>query len=120
MHDNGTQTIKAEVVEPIVEAPETCREEANTSSSYSPSPRTVYTCNDGKVGLHRLMLVKTPFYSQPTLVKRHLICRVQSGTFLDLSRVQGGLCGVLWLLCLIDTCFSFSVCSLRCTHSYKC
>lgn len=50
MHDNGTQTIKAEVVEPIVEAQETCREEANTSSSYSPSPRTVYTCNDGKVG----------------------------------------------------------------------
>jgi len=49
MHDNGTQTIKAEVVEPIVEAQETCREEANTSSSYSPSPRTVYTCNDGKV-----------------------------------------------------------------------
>ncbi|TNN75364.1 BEN domain-containing protein 5 [Liparis tanakae] len=51
MHDNGTQTIKAEVVEPIVEAQETCREEANTSSSYSPSPRTVYTCNDGKVRL---------------------------------------------------------------------
>ncbi|KAJ4943492.1 hypothetical protein JOQ06_005992 [Pogonophryne albipinna] len=48
MHDNGTQTIKAEIVEPIVEAQETCREEANTSSSYSPSPRTVYTCNDGK------------------------------------------------------------------------
>lgn len=57
MHDNGTQTIKAEVVEPIVEAPETCREEANTSSSYSPSPRTVYTCNDGKVGLHRVTLL---------------------------------------------------------------
>ncbi len=53
MHDNGTQTIKAEVVEPIVEAQETCREEANTSSSYSPSPRTVYTCNDGKVSLLR-------------------------------------------------------------------
>ncbi|XP_061594198.1 BEN domain-containing protein 5 isoform X2 [Cololabis saira] len=51
MHDNGTQTIKAEVVEPIVEPHETCREEANTSSSYSPSPRTVYTCNDGKVHL---------------------------------------------------------------------
>lgn len=51
MHDSGTQTIKAEVVEPIVEAQETCREEANTSSSYSPSPRTVYTCNDGKVRL---------------------------------------------------------------------
>uniref|UniRef100_A0A8C7Y2V9 BEN domain-containing protein 5 n=1 Tax=Oryzias sinensis TaxID=183150 RepID=A0A8C7Y2V9_9TELE len=51
MHDNGTQTIKAEVVEPMVEAQETCREEANTSSSYSPSPRTVYTCNDGKVHL---------------------------------------------------------------------
>ncbi|CAG5861200.1 unnamed protein product [Menidia menidia] len=51
MHDNGTQTIKAEVVEPIVEAQEACREEANTSSSYSPSPRTVYTCNDGKVHL---------------------------------------------------------------------
>lgn len=51
MHDNGTQTIKAEVVEPIVEPQETCREEANTSSSYSPSPRTVYTCNDGKVSL---------------------------------------------------------------------
>lgn len=51
MHDNGTQTIKPEVVEPIVEVQETCREEANTSSSYSPSPRTVYTCNDGKVGL---------------------------------------------------------------------
>ncbi|KAM9385360.1 LOW QUALITY PROTEIN: BEN domain-containing protein 5 [Pholidichthys leucotaenia] len=51
MHDNGTQTIKAEVVEPIIEVQETCREEANTSSSYSPSPRTVYTCNDGKVHL---------------------------------------------------------------------
>ncbi|XP_034439434.1 uncharacterized protein LOC117760482 isoform X2 [Hippoglossus hippoglossus] len=51
MHDNGTQTIKAEVVEPIVDAQDTCREEANTSSSYSPSPRTVYTCNDGKVHL---------------------------------------------------------------------
>lgn len=59
MHDNGTQTIKAEVMEPIVEAPETCREEANTSSSYSPSPRTVYTCNDGKVGLRNLTLSKT-------------------------------------------------------------
>uniref|UniRef100_A0A8C4IUX9 BEN domain-containing protein 5 n=1 Tax=Dicentrarchus labrax TaxID=13489 RepID=A0A8C4IUX9_DICLA len=47
----GPGTIKAEVVEPIVEAQETCREEANTSSSYSPSPRTVYTCNDGKVHL---------------------------------------------------------------------
>ena len=54
MHDNGTQTIKAEVVEPIVDAQETCREEANTSSSYSPSPRTVYTCNDGKVSLPSL------------------------------------------------------------------
>lgn len=54
MHDNGTQTIKAEVVEPIVEVQETCREEANTSSSYSPSPRTVYTCNDGKVSLTAL------------------------------------------------------------------
>ncbi|KAM9796646.1 BEN domain-containing protein 5 isoform X1 [Syngnathus typhle] len=51
MHDNGTQTIKAEVVEPIVETQETFKEEANTSSSYSPSPRTVYTCNDGKVHL---------------------------------------------------------------------
>ncbi|KAM7012838.1 BEN domain-containing protein 5 isoform 1-T1 [Tautogolabrus adspersus] len=51
MHDNGTQTIKAEVVEPIVEVQDACREEANTSSSYSPSPRTVYTCNDGKVHL---------------------------------------------------------------------
>lgn len=51
MHDNGTQTIKPEVVEPIIEVQETCREEANTSSSYSPSPRTVYTCNDGKVGI---------------------------------------------------------------------
>lgn len=60
MHDNGTQTIKAEVVEPIVEAPETCREEANTSSSYSPSPRTVYTCNDGKVGLHCVTLLTAP------------------------------------------------------------
>ncbi|XP_061680306.1 BEN domain-containing protein 5-like isoform X2 [Syngnathoides biaculeatus] len=51
MHDSGTQTIKAEVIEPIVETQETFREEANTSSSYSPSPRTVYTCNDGKVHL---------------------------------------------------------------------
>ncbi|XP_023859709.1 BEN domain-containing protein 5 isoform X4 [Salvelinus sp. IW2-2015] len=51
MHDNGTQTIKAEVVEPIIEPQEVCREEANTSSSHSPSPRTVYTCNDGKVHL---------------------------------------------------------------------
>ncbi|XP_071201553.1 BEN domain-containing protein 5-like isoform X4 [Salvelinus alpinus] len=51
MHDNGTQTIKAEVVEPVIEPQEVCREEANTSSSHSPSPRTVYTCNDGKVHL---------------------------------------------------------------------
>ncbi|XP_076845687.1 BEN domain-containing protein 5 isoform X1 [Brachyhypopomus gauderio] len=51
MHDNGTQTIKAEVVEPIAEPQEVCREEANTSSSHSPSPRTVYTFNDGKVHL---------------------------------------------------------------------
>ncbi|KAG9270853.1 BEN domain-containing protein 5 isoform X1 [Astyanax mexicanus] len=51
MHDNGTQTIKAEVVEPIVEPQEVCREEANTSSTHSPSPRTVYTFNDGKVHL---------------------------------------------------------------------
>lgn len=51
MHDNGTQTIKAEVVEPIIEPQEVCREEANTSSSHSPSPRTVYTCNDGKVSV---------------------------------------------------------------------
>uniref|UniRef100_A0A667WTF9 BEN domain-containing protein 5 n=1 Tax=Myripristis murdjan TaxID=586833 RepID=A0A667WTF9_9TELE len=42
---------RTEVVEPIVEAQEACREEANTSSSHSPSPRTVYTCNDGKVHL---------------------------------------------------------------------
>lgn len=66
MHDNGTQTIKAEVVEPIVEAQETCREEANTSSSYSPSPRTVYTCNDGKVGRRDV------FYYQPP--QQHLAC----------------------------------------------
>ncbi|XP_023677178.1 BEN domain-containing protein 5 [Paramormyrops kingsleyae] len=53
MHDSGTQTIKAEVMEPIAEPPEVCREEANTSSghSHSPSPRTVYTFNDGKVHL---------------------------------------------------------------------
>ncbi|XP_010870355.2 BEN domain-containing protein 5 isoform X1 [Esox lucius] len=51
MHDNGTQTIKPEVVEPIIEPQEVCREEANTSSSHSPSPRTVYTFNDGKVHL---------------------------------------------------------------------
>nr|XP_061790805.1 BEN domain-containing protein 5 isoform X2 [Nerophis lumbriciformis] len=51
MHDNGTQTIKAEVVEPIVETQETFKEEANTSSSYSPSPKTVYPCSDGKVHL---------------------------------------------------------------------
>ncbi|KAG7487785.1 hypothetical protein MATL_G00027170 [Megalops atlanticus] len=51
MHDNGTQTIKAEVVEPIIEPQEVCREEANTSSSHSPSPRTVYTFTDGKVHL---------------------------------------------------------------------
>ncbi|XP_066547735.1 BEN domain-containing protein 5 [Amia ocellicauda] len=51
MHDNGTQTIKAEVVEPIIEPQEVCREEANTSSSHSPSLRTVYTFNDGKVHL---------------------------------------------------------------------
>uniref|UniRef100_A0A3Q1FD83 BEN domain-containing protein 5 n=1 Tax=Acanthochromis polyacanthus TaxID=80966 RepID=A0A3Q1FD83_9TELE len=49
MHTN-TKTNSC-LVEPIVEAQETCREEANTSSSYSPSPRTVYTCNDGKVHL---------------------------------------------------------------------
>ena len=49
MHDNGTQTMKAEAVEPIVEVQEMSREEANTSSSHSPSPRAVYTCNDGKV-----------------------------------------------------------------------
>ncbi|KAG7264946.1 hypothetical protein CRUP_007166 [Coryphaenoides rupestris] len=53
MHDNGTQTIKAEAVEPlVVEAQEAVsREEANTSSSHSPSPRAVYTCSDGKVHL---------------------------------------------------------------------
>jgi hypothetical protein len=51
MHDNGTQTIKAEVMEPVVEPQEVYREEANTSSSHSPSPRTVYTFNDGKVSL---------------------------------------------------------------------
>ncbi|KPP76220.1 BEN domain-containing protein 5-like, partial [Scleropages formosus] len=53
MHDSGTQTIKAEVVEPIIEPQEVCKEEANTSSSHShsPSPRTVYTFNDGKVHL---------------------------------------------------------------------
>ncbi|TSN76556.1 BEN domain-containing protein 5 [Bagarius yarrelli] len=51
MHDNGTQTIKAEVVEPIPEPQEMCREEANTSSTHSPSPRTVYTFSDGKVHL---------------------------------------------------------------------
>ncbi|XP_030228468.1 BEN domain-containing protein 5 [Gadus morhua] len=51
MHDNGTQTMKAEAVEPIVEVQEMSREEANTSSSHSPSPRAVYTCNDGKVHL---------------------------------------------------------------------
>ncbi|XP_058641797.1 BEN domain-containing protein 5 isoform X7 [Onychostoma macrolepis] len=51
MHDNGTQTIKAEVVEPISEPQEACQEEANTSSTHSPSPRTVYTFNDGKVHL---------------------------------------------------------------------
>uniref|UniRef100_A0A9J8CAE2 BEN domain-containing protein 5 n=1 Tax=Cyprinus carpio carpio TaxID=630221 RepID=A0A9J8CAE2_CYPCA len=51
MHDNGTQTIKAEVVEPISEPQEVCQEEANTSSTHSPSPRTVYTFNDGKVHL---------------------------------------------------------------------
>ncbi|XP_031430501.1 BEN domain-containing protein 5 isoform X3 [Clupea harengus] len=50
MHDNGTQTIK-EVMEPIIESQEVCKEEANTSSSHSPSPRTVYTFNDGKVHL---------------------------------------------------------------------
>ncbi|XP_062855085.1 BEN domain-containing protein 5 isoform X2 [Trichomycterus rosablanca] len=51
MHDNGTQTIKPEVVEPIQEPQEVCREEANTSSTHSPSPRTVYTFSDGKVHL---------------------------------------------------------------------
>lgn len=51
MHDNGTQTIKAEVVEPIPEPQEMCREEANTSSTHSPSPRTVYTFSDGKVSV---------------------------------------------------------------------
>ncbi|XP_056628296.1 BEN domain-containing protein 5 [Triplophysa dalaica] len=51
MHDNGTQTIRAEVVEPISEPQEACPKEANTSSNHSPSPRTVYTFNDGKVHL---------------------------------------------------------------------
>ncbi|KAJ3599394.1 hypothetical protein NHX12_033357 [Muraenolepis orangiensis] len=51
MHDNGTQTIKAEAVEPLLEAQEVSREEANAGSSHSPSPRAVYTCNDGKVHL---------------------------------------------------------------------
>ncbi|XP_051524164.1 BEN domain-containing protein 5-like isoform X2 [Myxocyprinus asiaticus] len=51
MHDNGTQTIKAEVVEPISEPQEVCQEEANTSSTHSLSPRTVYTFSDGKVHL---------------------------------------------------------------------
>lgn len=63
MHDNGTQTIKPEVVEPMVEVQETCREEANTSSSYSPSPRTVYTCNDGKVGLPGSLPPAAPYPS---------------------------------------------------------
>ena len=61
MHDNGTQTIKAEVAEPVVEPQEVCKEEANTSSSHSPSPRTVYTCNDGKVSVTGPGL--TPFLS---------------------------------------------------------
>ncbi|MBN3280123.1 BEND5 protein, partial [Polyodon spathula] len=53
MHDNGTQTIKVDPVEPIMEPREVCREEANasSSSSHSPSPRNVYTFNDGKVHL---------------------------------------------------------------------
>ncbi|RXM98851.1 BEN domain-containing protein 5 [Acipenser ruthenus] len=53
MHDNGTQTIKVDPVEPIMEPQEVCREEANasSSSSHSPSPRNVYTFNDGKVHL---------------------------------------------------------------------
>ncbi|KAG2463988.1 BEN domain-containing protein 5 [Polypterus senegalus] len=53
MLDNGTQTIKIEQVEPVIEPQEICREEANasSSSSHSPSPRTVYTFNDGKVHL---------------------------------------------------------------------
>uniref|UniRef100_A0A672PJR7 BEN domain-containing protein 5 n=1 Tax=Sinocyclocheilus grahami TaxID=75366 RepID=A0A672PJR7_SINGR len=41
----------SEVVEPISEPQEVCQEEANTSSTHSPSPRTVYTFNDGKVHL---------------------------------------------------------------------
>ncbi|KAJ7986607.1 hypothetical protein DPEC_G00341630 [Dallia pectoralis] len=51
MHDNGTQTIKPAVAETIIEPQEVCREGANPSSSHSPSPRTVYTFNDGKVHL---------------------------------------------------------------------
>ncbi|MGH0165830.1 UNVERIFIED_CONTAM: hypothetical protein FKN15_049904 [Acipenser sinensis] len=53
MHDNGTQTIKVDPVEPIMEPQEVCREEANasSSSSHSPSPRNIYTFNDGKVHL---------------------------------------------------------------------
>ncbi|TRY98318.1 hypothetical protein DNTS_031701 [Danionella cerebrum] len=51
MHDSGTQTIKPEVVEPICEPQEVYQEEANTSSTHSMSPRTVYTFNDGKVHL---------------------------------------------------------------------
>lgn len=81
MHDNGTQTIKAEVVEPIVEAPETCREEANTSSSYSPSPRTVYTCNDGKVGLHRVTLLTAPALPKPLLADHRFTCPDESTVF---------------------------------------
>ena len=60
MHDNGTQTIK-EVMEPIIESQEVCKEEANTSSSHSPSPRTVYTFNDGKVGLQLHAVLRVIF-----------------------------------------------------------
>ncbi len=65
MHDNGTQTIKAEVVEPISEPQEVCQEEANTSSTHSPSPRTVYTFNDGKV------CSPVCFYSYSSIPKMH-------------------------------------------------
>lgn len=77
MHDNGTQTIKPEVVEPIMEVQEACREEANTSSSYSPSPRTVYTCNDGKVGL--LDLLFCPIFYNHFLEAPLTSCKVPGG-----------------------------------------
>lgn len=108
MHDNGTQTIKAEVVEPIVEAQETCREEANTSSSYSPSPRTVYTCNDGKVSLTGLRdALYSASFSWFPLAGLKLLYFVSSNLFTFLFIIYEPFVWSLW--CPLSFSISFNL-----------